>query len=201
MTQLVIASNNRGKIKEIKALLAPFAVTVCSLKDIDLVSDVEETGTTFRENAALKAEAVAAKTGGWVLADDSGLCVDALDGAPGIYSARYSGAAKNDARNIDKLLAALTTVADGARQAHFICTLALAHPNQSTRFIEGRCDGMITRSRRGTIGFGYDPIFLIPELGQTFAEMSDSDKNAISHRGRALRQLAEHWQEWTGEAQ
>lgn len=199
MTQLVIASNNPGKIKEIKTLLAPFQVDVVSLKDLGLAIDVPETGTTFQENAQLKAEAIAARTGQWTLADDSGLCVDALGGEPGVYSARYSGPEKDDTRNIDKLLSKMAELSDTKRNAFFTCVLALSHPGQPTHFAEGRCDGRITRERHGESGFGYDPVFLIADQGKTFAEMGSEAKNAISHRARALRQLAAHWKVWTGE--
>lgn len=199
MTQLVIASNNPGKIKEIKTLLAPFQVDVVSLKDLGLAIDVPETGTTFQENAQLKAEAIAARTGQWTLADDSGLCVDALGGEPGVYSARYSGPEKDDTRNIDKLLGKMAELPDEKRNAFFTCVLALSHPGKPTHFAEGRCDGRITRERHGESGFGYDPVFLIVDRGETFAEMGSEAKNAISHRARALRQLAAHWKVWTGE--
>ncbi|SFG44831.1 XTP/dITP diphosphatase [Sporolactobacillus nakayamae] len=201
MTKVLIASNNPGKIKEFKTLLAGFGAEVFSLKDMDIHTDVPETGTTFRENAALKAEALAQTTGMITLADDSGLCVDALNGEPGIYSARYAGPDKNSEHNIDLLLRKLDGVPVDARTAHFICVLAISRPNHPTHFAEGRCDGLITMERRGEDGFGYDPLFLIPDRQQTFAQMGEEDKNKISHRARALLQLVDNWTSWVGENQ
>ncbi|MCO7175994.1 XTP/dITP diphosphatase [Sporolactobacillus kofuensis] len=199
MTKVLIASNNPGKIKEFKTLLADFGVEVFSLKDMDIHTDVPETGTTFRENAALKAETLAHQTGMITLADDSGLCVDALDGEPGIFSARYAGLDKNSEKNIDLLLSKLADVSEEERKAHFVCVLALSLPNQPTHFAEGRCDGRVTKERHGASGFGYDPIFLIPEKQLTFAQMGEEEKNKMSHRARALRVLQEKWTSWVGE--
>lgn len=199
MTQLLIASNNQGKIKEIKSLLAEFYVDVFSLQDLDIRIDVPETGKTFQENAALKAEALSGRTQMPTLADDSGLCVDALNGEPGIFSARYSGPDKNSDRNIDKLLRKLAGVPEEKRKAHFTCVLALSRPGMPTRFAEGRCAGVITEERRGSDGFGYDPVFLIPETGLTFAEMDAEKKNELSHRAHALQKLKTNWSEWMRE--
>ncbi|RYM06881.1 XTP/dITP diphosphatase [Sporolactobacillus sp. THM7-7] len=201
MTEILIASNNQGKIKEIKALLADFDVDVRSLKDAGVDIDVPETGKTFRENAALKAETLSKKLNRITIADDSGLVVDALNGEPGIYSARYSGPEKNSEKNIDKLLGKLEGVPAERRTAHFVCVLALSQPGKPTRFVEGRCPGMITTERRGENGFGYDPVFLIPERQMTFAEMGDAEKNKMSHRARALRLLREKWIGWVGDDQ
>ncbi|GEB75665.1 XTP/dITP diphosphatase [Sporolactobacillus inulinus] len=200
MTKVLIASNNPGKIKEFKDLLQGFGADVFSLKDLGITTDVPETGHTFHENAALKAEALAKETGMITLADDSGLCVDALNGEPGVFSARYSGPEKDSERNIDLLLHKLKGVPEEKRTAHFVCVLALSRPKHQTRFAEGRCDGIITATRRGVGGFGYDPLFLIPERQETFAEMGEAEKNQISHRARALRVLKENWTSWTGEA-
>lgn len=201
MTRLLIASNNQGKIKEIKRLLTPFHVDVVSLKDLQIEAAVEETGTTFRENAALKAETLANQTKMLTLADDSGLSVDILNSEPGIYSARYAGPEKNSEKNMNKLLDHLRGVPVERRTAHFSCVLALSRPGAPTHFAEGRCDGQITLERRGKSGLGYDPIFLIPEKEQTFAEMNDDAKNLISHRGRALQQLVSHWVSWVGDSE
>lgn len=199
MTKVLIASNNPGKIKEFKTLLADFGAEVFSLKDMGIDTDVPETGTTFRENAALKAETLAKQTGMITLADDSGLCVDALNGEPGIYSARYAGPDKNSEHNIDLLLSKLEAVQADERTAHFVCVLAISRPNHLTHFAEGRCDGQITNERRGDDGFGYDPVFLIPDKNLTFAQMGEEEKNLISHRARALRQLQDKWTSWVGE--
>lgn len=201
MMHTLIASNNQGKIKEIKALLADFHVLVRSLKDLNIVVDIEETGTTFQENAALKAETLSEKTHMATIADDSGLVVDALGGAPGIFSARYAGPEKNSEKNIDKLLGKLEGVPEEKRTAHFVCVVALSMPGRPTRFAEGRCDGIITRERRGKAGFGYDPVFLIPDRHLTFAEMGDGEKNKISHRARALETLRANWTRWVGGTQ
>lgn len=199
MTQVLIASNNQGKIREIKTLLADFHVEVRSLKDLGIDIDVPETGTTFQENAALKAETLSKKMNMITLADDSGLSVDAIGGEPGIFSARYSGPEKDSERNIDKLLGKLDGIPLEKRTAHFTCVLAFSRPGKPTRFVEGRCDGLITLERHGSDGFGYDPVFLVPQEKLTFAEMGDEEKNRISHRALALRQLKANWKDWAGE--
>lgn len=183
--KLLLASHNQGKIAELSAMLAPYGVEVISAKDINL-PDVEETGETFAENAALKAEVLAEFSGLPCLADDSGLCVDALDGRPGVYSARY--AADNDAR-INKLIDELQTQENKDWSAHFSCVLALKEPNRKVRFFEGQVDGKIIAEKRGNMGFGFDPIFVPNGYETTFAEMSKEDKAAISHRGKALQKF------------
>ncbi|MFT8871703.1 MAG: XTP/dITP diphosphatase [Sporolactobacillus sp.] len=195
---LLFASSNAGKIAEIRQLFADMDVTVVTPKAVAATIEVEETGANFRENAALKAEALARETGLPTLADDSGLLVDALGGEPGIYSARYAGQDKNSERNIDKLLSKLAETGDEDRRAHFVCTLALSCPNQLTHFVEGRCDGQIIYERRGNGGFGYDSVFLIPEYGKTFAELGSEVKNVISHRAKALFALRSRWSQWMG---
>ena len=180
-----MASHNQGKIAELSAMLAPYGVEVLSAKDMDL-PDVEETGETFAENAALKAEALAEFAGLPCLPDDSGLCVDALGGRPGVYSARY--AADNDAR-INKLIDELQSQENPDWSAHFSCVLALKEPNQKVRFFEGRVDGKIIAEKRGNKGFGFDPIFVPNGYKTTFAEMSKENKAAISHRGKALQKF------------
>lgn len=183
--KLVLASHNQGKIDELSQMLAPYGVKILSARDLKL-PDVEETGETFAENAALKAETISEYTGMPCLADDSGLCVDALDGRPGVYSARY--AADNNAR-INKLIGELKESGKADWSAHFSCVLALKIPHQKTKFFEGRVDGKIIENRRGSEGFGYDPVFVPDGYERTFAEMSKEEKAKISHRGKALLQF------------
>ncbi len=183
--KLVLASHNQGKIDELSQILAPYGVKILSARDLKL-PDVEETGETFAENAALKAETISEYTGMPCLADDSGLCVDALDGRPGVYSARY--AADNNAR-INKLIGELKESGKADWSAHFSCVLALKIPHQKTKFFEGRVDGKIIENRRGSEGFGYDPVFVPDGYERTFAEMSKEEKAKISHRGKALLQF------------
>ena len=182
MKALVIASGNAGKIREFQGLLQALPVTVRPQPE---GLEVEETGTTFAANARLKAQAVAATTGEWALADDSGLSVDALDGAPGVHSARY---APTDPERIARLLKALN--GSEQRQAHFCAALCIAAPDGSVLLeVEGRCDGLITASPRGDQGFGYDPIFEVAGTGRTFAEMPLAEKKQHGHRGRAFSLL------------
>lgn len=189
MKEVLIATNNKGKAKDFETLFKPFGVQVLTLNDIEGNIDVEETGTTFEENAILKAETVANLLGKIVIADDSGLEIDALDGAPGVYSARYAGAEKNDDANIDKVLSELAEAPEAARAARFRCVLAVAGPGIKTETFSGSCEGIIYTERQGTNGFGYDPIFYLPEQKRTMAELSPEEKSAISHRGAALLQL------------
>lgn len=182
MTRLVVATGNPGKLQEMQHYLADFAWEL-ALKPADL--EVDETGTTFAENARLKASQVAAATGEWAIADDSGLAVDALDGAPGLYSARYGS---SDADRIARLLRELAEASD--RRAAFICALAVARPDGRIACeAEGRCPGEIAPEPRGDGGFGYDPVFYVPEAGCTFAEMSRDRKREVGHRGRAFAAL------------
>lgn len=185
--KLVLASHNQGKIDELSQMLKPYGVKILSAKDLEL-PDVEETGTTFAENAALKAETLSEYTGLPCLADDSGLCVDALDGRPGVYSARY--APDTDAR-INKLLQELQDSGKKDWSAHFSCVLALKILRQKTKFFEGRVNGKIIKERRGNQGFGFDPVFMPDGYDRTFAEMSKEEKAKISHRGRALVQFVQ----------
>ncbi len=179
---VVVATGNPGKLVEMNAYLAPLGWQLV-LKPADL--DIEETGTTFAENARLKAAGVALGTGCWAIADDSGLAVAALDGAPGLYSARYGA---TDGDRIQRLLAALGDRGD--RQATFHCALALARPDGTIALeAEGICPGEITFAPRGQGGFGYDPIFYVPTQGKTFAEMAPQEKETHSHRGLAFAQL------------
>ena len=187
MTTLVIASGNAGKVREFAALLSELSLAVQPQPD---GFEVEETGSTFAENARLKAIAVARITGCWALADDSGLSVDALGGAPGVHSARY---ADSDSARIERLLRELSEAgahSDEARAAHFTAALALANPAGETVLeVEGVCPGQILMERRGEGGFGYDPVFFVPEAGLTFAEMPHSQKATLGHRGRAFAAL------------
>jgi XTP/dITP diphosphohydrolase len=197
--EIVIATKNAGKVREFAAMFAKRGIEVKSLLDFPDVPDVEETGSTFVENAKLKAEAVCQRLQRPVIADDSGLAVDALGGRPGVHSARYAGEDKNDARNIAKLLHELDGVPMEKRTARFHCALAVAIPGQSTAIVEGTCDGYIAEAPRGEGGFGYDPVFYLPERGKTMAELTPEEKNAISHRAKALEKLNEQWDEIMGE--
>lgn len=184
--RLVIASHNKGKIEEISKILAPLNIKVISAVELNL-PDVEETGVTFAENACQKALGLAKLSGEFCLADDSGLCVDVLDGRPGVYSARYAPNRDFD-KGIDKLLAEMEQTGSENRNAHFSCVMALANPNTlECEVFEGRVDGMIAIQKSGDGGFGYDPVFIPVEGdGRTFAEMLGEEKAKISHRGRAL---------------
>lgn len=195
MTALLIATTNQGKLREFKQLFHSFDLDLHSLNDFPDAPDVEETGSTFTENARLKAETLAKKYGMPTLSDDSGLMVDALDGAPGVYSARYAGEAKDDQANIEKLLRELKDTPDDARTASFVCVLALAIPGKPTRYLEGQLPGVITQAPKGDHGFGYDPIFYVSEFDQTLAELSNEQKNAISHRAKAMEKLQQLWPE------
>jgi non-canonical purine NTP pyrophosphatase, rdgB/HAM1 family len=188
--KLVLASSNRGKLEELRHLLDGSGIELLAQSDLG-VEDAEETGLTFIENALLKARHASRVTGLPALADDSGLCVDALGGAPGLYSARYAGEPADPQRNIDKLLAALDGIDDARRDAHFQCVLVVLRHAEDPQplLVEGQWRGRITRERRGEGGHGYDPVFLDPEHGQTAAEMPMALKNRISHRGKALEQL------------
>lgn len=193
---ILIATRNKGKAKEFEALFGKKGYTVKTLLDYPEIEDVEETGTTFQENALLKAETIAKKLNTLVLADDSGLVVDALHGQPGVYSARYAGEEKNDAKNNAKLLIELAEVDDSERKAHFHCSLALAHPDKESLVIDGRLDGEIAGIPRGDNGFGYDPLFYLPAKDKTLAEINQEEKNKISHRADALKKLEQQLDDW-----
>ncbi|MGI5918445.1 MAG: XTP/dITP diphosphatase [Christensenellales bacterium] len=186
MRRLLIATNNAGKVREIKAILGEFYDELVSLKDIGLELNVVEDGDTFEENAVKKAREAARTAGCDALADDSGLCVAALDGAPGVYSARYAGEHATDEENNAKLLAALKGVEN--RHAKFVSVVALASGDTVTT-VRGEVEGVIAHAPSGSGGFGYDPLFFVPELGQTFAEIPADLKNTLSHRARALAAL------------
>ncbi len=186
MTRLVVATRNRGKLDEIRAILASLSVEVASLADYPELEPIEEDGATFEANAVKKALHVAASTGHLTLADDSGIEVDALDGAPGVHSARFAGPEATDEANNAKLLELMKAVPDAERTARFRCVVAIATPEGHLEVAEGVCEGLVARRERGDKGFGYDPLFLVPEWGMTFGELPEGIKNAISHRGRAL---------------
>jgi XTP/dITP diphosphohydrolase len=194
MNQIVIASRNRGKIDEILQIFADLPFRMREIADFPDAPEVEETGSTFAENARLKAVSAARHTDLWALADDSGLEVDALGGKPGIHSARYSG--KSDEKNNEKVLRELEEVPDAKRTGRFRAAMVLAAPGgRILAESEGSVEGLITRELRGSAGFGYDPLFLLPEFGQTMAELGLDIKNRISHRAVALRRLREKLEE------
>lgn len=192
MQKVVLATGNPGKVRELAELLSAFGLDIVAQTDLG-VESAEETGLTFIENAILKARHAAQITGLPAIADDSGLAVDALGGAPGIYSARYAGEEASDQQNLEKLLQALEKVPDGQRQAQFHCVLVyLRHAEDPTPLVfHGSWQGEIARSAAGAGGFGYDPIFFVPALGKTAAELSKAEKGAVSHRGKALTLLLE----------
>jgi XTP/dITP diphosphohydrolase len=192
MTKLVLATRNVHKVAELRRILAEAGLGDVELVGVEAfpgIEDVVETGVTFEENAALKARAVARATGVAAIADDSGLCVDVLGGAPGVFSARWSGSHGDDLANLRLLLDQLSDVPDGHRGAHFACAAVLALPSGETRVAEGRLCGALGREPRGTGGFGYDPIFVPDGQLRTTAEMTAAEKDAISHRGRAFRAI------------
>lgn len=192
MQKVVLATGNAGKVRELASLLRDFGLDIVAQTELG-VESAEETGLTFIENAILKARHAAAITGMPAIADDSGLAVDALGGAPGIYSARYAGVDASDRQNLEKLLVALKDVPDGQRQAQFHCVLVyLRHADDPTPLVfHGVWPGEITRAPAGEGGFGYDPIFYVPSEGKTAAELTREEKSAISHRGQALKKLLE----------
>ncbi len=192
---LVIATRNQGKAREFSEMLAPKGITIKTLADYSDVGEIAETGATFEENATIKAKAIADHTQLPVLADDSGLEVAALNGEPGIYSARYAGD-HDDAANNAKLLNNLKNVPADKRQATFHTTLVLLKPNGLKLVVDGEVHGEILTAPRGENGFGYDPLFYVPSKGKTMAEMSDAEKNAISHRGRATQKMMIQFDDW-----
>ncbi|MBX3440906.1 MAG: RdgB/HAM1 family non-canonical purine NTP pyrophosphatase [Planctomyces sp.] len=187
---LVLASRNSKKAREIRELLAPYGFELKSVTEFPDVSEVDEDGETFADNAAKKARETALATRHWAIGEDSGLRVDALGGAPGVYSARFSGPEATDDRNNIKLQAELASVPDGRRGAGYVCHVAVADPQGVIRLsFEDACRGRIIREARGANGFGYDPYFLVPEYHQTFGELSALVKQQLSHRARAFRRL------------
>lgn len=186
--KIIAATNNKGKLREFGEILSPLGFEVVSLHEAGIYAEVEETGSTFEENALIKARAVALLSNSPVIADDSGLCVDALDGRPGVQSARWAGEGASDAQRIDKLLSELEGVED--RSARFISAVAFVDTDGTAITAEGTVEGSILYKPVGSNGFGYDPVFFCTELQQSFAEAGDELKNSVSHRGRALRALA-----------
>ncbi len=184
--QLLIATTNQGKVREYQQLLSGLNCVLVSLADIGVVQEVAETGSTYEENALLKAREYASLSGLLTLADDSGLEVDALDGRPGVYSARY---ASDSSTRIRKLLAEMQNIPAGQRTARFHCVIALAWPDGKSQITSGACEGWITAEARGHNGFGFDPVFFVPECGVTMAELSDAVKNQVSHRARAAQKM------------
>jgi XTP/dITP diphosphohydrolase len=190
MPLLMLGTRNRKKREEIAEILSNLPIEFGDLNDRPDVPEVDETGATFDENARLKAAAVARATGAWTLGEDSGLVVPALNGRPGVYSARYAGSQGDDAANNAKLLAELAPLPADQRAAYYVCLAVLADPTGEIRAsAEGRCHGVITTELRGSGGFGYDPLFMIPEFHKTFGELTPRVKHALSHRARALERL------------
>ena len=189
--KLIIATNNAHKAQESRQILADSFSALDTLREAGLAIEVVEDGATFAENAVKKAEQVLAAAPGYdaALSDDSGLAVDALGGAPGVYSARYAGPQHDDADNNRKLMADMAGVPDGQRGCRFVCAVALARRGRPTVTAEGACEGVLLRAPRGENGFGYDPYFYYPPAGRTFAELTGEAKNAVSHRRRALESL------------
>ncbi len=192
MMELVVATRNAGKLKEIRRLLESQDISILGLDQFPDAPEVEEDGDTFALNAAKKAETIAHVTGLPCLADDSGLTVAALQGRPGVHSARYSGVDATDRSNNQKLLEEMALVPEQQRQAAFCCVMALCLPDEPTHFFEGRVEGLILHQEQGGGGFGYDPLFWLPGFDCTMAELPLDIKNRISHRGQALRQLVDH---------
>ena len=192
--KLVLASKNPHKLREMETILSQLGLEVVLESDVGVDVDVEETGTTFAENALLKARAVMEASGMAAIADDSGLMVDALGGAPGVYSARY-GHLDSDQTRTAYLLHNLEQVPAGERSARFVSAIACVLPDGRTVTAQGSCEGEILFAPRGENGFGYDPVFYVPELGKTFAEAAPDEKNAVSHRGRALHAFLSAWKE------
>lgn len=199
MTELVIATRNQGKIEEVQRLLNIHApnVKLRSVSEFHL-DDVEETGESFEENALLKAQTIAKATGLPALADDSGIAIDALNGAPGVYSARWSGVHGDDKANIAKVLNELESIADEHRGAQFVCVIALARPDGEKLLVRGEVQGKVLRNPVGEFGFGYDPIFQPVGFSISTAQMRPEEKDAISHRGKALREIAPKIQGFIG---
>ncbi len=190
-TKLLLATQNRGKAREYQNLLGGIPYRLVTMADEGITTEVDETGETFEENATLKASTLARESGLLTLADDSGLEVDALGGEPGVLSARYAGEDATDADRVEFLLKKLHGVPEKERTARFRCVIAIATPEGKVELCSGECPGIITTSPRGYNGFGYDPIFYLPELGKTLAELSADEKNRISHRARAAQKASE----------
>ena len=189
MERFLVASKNKDKIHEISEILAECPFEIVGMENIGIHTDVVEDADSFQGNALLKAKAIHEQVGGYVMADDSGLCIDALDGAPGIYSSRFCGEDSTYQEKFEKIWEMLKDVPKEKWTAHFVCAIAVIRPDGSHFIVQEQCDGVLLDSPRGDNGFGYDPIFYVPEIGKTTAEISDEEKNAISHRGKALRSM------------
>ena len=190
--QFITATNNQGKLREMSAILAKYGIDAISLEQAGVCIEPEETGDTFYANALIKAEAICKETGKPVIADDSGLCVEALGGAPGVYSKDYGGENLTDSERCRFLLEKMEKIEKTElRAAKFVCTIVCLFPDGKILSAAGECHGEISRELMGTGGFGYDPVFYIKELGKTMAQLTAQEKNAISHRGRALEKFAE----------
>ena len=187
--KLVLATNNAHKLSEIRQILGDRFDEILSLRDLGITQDIEETGTTLKENAIIKATTIMKITGLPTLADDTGLMVDALNGEPGVYSARYAGEQHDDKANVAKLLKNIEPYKGKERSAHFVTCMVIAYPNGKIKTVEGRTDGEITTSPSGKNGFGYDPVFYSYDLNKVFAEATPEEKNSVSHRGRALAKI------------
>lgn len=186
---IVLATTNKGKTREMQEILKDYPIEIKNLSDFGPIPEVIEDGETFDDNAYKKASFTARVLGFPALADDSGLCVDALDGAPGVFSARYAGEDATDADNVAKLLDTLKD--EENRKAHFQCVISIAVPTGAALTYEGRCDGILTREPAGDNGFGYDPLFFFPEFKKTFAQLSMEEKAEVSHRGKALKEVTQ----------
>ena len=198
MTKILIATKNVGKAREYRKLFEPKGIEVITLKDLNEQVEIIENGKTFSENALIKAQTLTDKLNIPVLADDSGLVVDALNGAPGIYSARYAGDHDDEANN-KKLLEALKKVPDEKRTAHFHCSIVATAPDKTPLEANGDVYGLIAHEKHGEDGFGYDPLFYYPEFGKTFGEIGMEEKNKVSHRAKATENLLEKFDEWWNE--
>jgi XTP/dITP diphosphohydrolase len=193
LEKLVVATKNKGKLKEIREIFKDMPLEIVSMEEAGFDGDIEEFGSTFEENAYIKAKSVADATGEAALADDSGLVVDFLDGAPGIYSSRFAGEGASDEDRINRLLGLMKDADDNNRTARFVCAAAVVYPDGRSITATGKCEGVIAHEPKGSNGFGYDPVFFVPEYGKTMAELDSETKNKISHRGNALTLLAEMW--------
>lgn len=191
MKRFIAATRNRGKIEEIRQVLSGLQIDVIPTEEAGICNDIEETGGTFEENALIKARKVSGITGQIVIADDSGLEVDFLDGAPGIYSSRFAGEGASDTEKNDKLLGLLKDVPFEKRTARFVCAIAVVFPDGKSFTVRAECEGYIGFKPEGTNGFGYDPLFYVPEFGKTIAQMEPEVKNKISHRGKALELMVD----------
>jgi len=199
MQKIVVATRNKHKVTELKELFSKFCkFDLITLDEAGFTDEIIENGNTFEENALIKARTAAAALGLCAIADDSGLAVDALGGEPGIFSARYAssnGKNSQDDENIDKVLSNLKEIPEHEKTARFVCAMAYVEPNGKEICKIGTCEGIISSERRGNNGFGYDPVFFYPPLGKTFGELSEEEKNALSHRAKAIEKLAEELKE------